>query len=205
MGLVGADLDRGPFEAEVDALLQQVRSHELGDVSVSRVLEAMMKAGSRHEISNPGSLLLLLRAFAISEALLKTLAPEMDMLTVFQRQMKRVQRERYAPGRLLERGKSMAWDLERLLREAPADLRRVLRRLADGSLGAIRAPEVELLARRADRALERLTGGIASAALVTAGSLLAGIPGWHRSVGDALLALGLLGTFGVAIGAWRSR
>ncbi len=205
MGLVGEDMDRGPFEAELDAVLQQVRELPLAEVSVSRVLEAMMQAGSRHQIRNPGSLLLLLRTFAISEALLRALAPDMDMLAVFGREMRRVQTARFAPAHVLERGRALAWDLERLLREAPADTRRILRRLADGALGTVRAPEVELLARRADRALERLAGGIASAAFVTAGALLASVPGWHRAAGDVLLALGVAGTLAVAIGAWRSR
>ena len=59
--------------------------------------------------------------------------------------------------------------------------------------------------RRASRDIERLTGALASAALVAAGALLVGVGGWHRVVGDVLLALGLLGTAMTALGAWWER
>ena len=48
----------------------------------------------------------------------------------------------------------------------------------------------------------RLTGGVASAAYLIAGSPLVVAGGWHRPLGDFLLA-GILGSTGVALGAFR--
>ena len=88
-------------------------------------------------------------------------------------------------------------------REAPADARRALRRLADGDLGRVHAPELAGLGQRASRNLERLTGAVASGALVVAGAMLVMVDGWHRVAGDLLLAVGVLGTVATALGALR--
>jgi hypothetical protein len=64
---------------------------------------------------------------------------------------------------------------------------------------------VEAVARRANRGIERLTGGLISASFLIAGALLVGIGGWHRYVGDVLLGIGALGSLAVSFGALRGR
>jgi ubiquinone biosynthesis protein len=125
------------------------------------------------------------------------------VVELFSAELQRVALSRFMPGRILAGGRVMARDLERMMREAPADLRRALRRIADGEIGRVRAPGVELLGTRLTRGIERLTGAVASGALLVAGSLLVLSGGWHRPVGDALLALGALGSILVALGALR--
>ena len=55
------------------------------------------------------------------------------------------------------------------------------------------------------RGVERLTGAVASAAFLIAGSLLVVAGGWHRPFGDGLLAAGIFGSLAVAFGAMRGR
>ncbi len=97
----------------------------------------------------------------------------------------------------------MAGEFERLARETPADARRALGRIAEGNLSRVYAPSLESLGRRLSRDIERLTGAIASAALVIAGSMLVGLGGWRGLLGAAITFVGLLGVFLVAFGAWR--
>lgn len=67
------------------------------------------------------------------------------------------------------------------------------------------APErLASAARRLGRDVERLTGAIASAAFLIAGSLLVVAGGWHRPLGDALLVAGIVGSAAVALGAFRA-
>ena len=81
--------------------------------------------------------------------------------------------------------------------------------MASGDLGTIRSPGSEAVGQRLGRDLERLTGATASKALAIAGTLLATIGGWHRTVGDISLLIGILGVVKMALGAryvsWRSR
>ena len=205
LGVVGDEVDRGALAADLSELLQQIREGPLEEISIGAALESLLRVGTRHRIRNPGPMLLLARAFFLTESLMRQLDPSLSPVEVFRREMQRVAVRRYAPERILQEGRRLGQELDRLVREAPGELRRTLRRLADGHLGTVRAPELESMGRRAGRAIERLTGGVASAALLVAGALLVGVGGWHRIVGDLLLLAGVAGTLTVAFGALRSR
>ena len=203
LGLVGADVDRSSLETELATLLRRIHERPVAELSVGEVLQSLLRVGTRHRIRNPGSVLLLTRAFLIAEAVMSNLDPELDVLSVFGEELERLTVARYAPGRLVSAGRRLGRDMERFLEQAPSDLRRSLRRIADGELGRIRAPGVEDAGRRMTRGVERLTGAVASAAFLIAGSLLVVAGGWHRPLGDALLAVGILGSIAVAFGALR--
>lgn len=205
LGLVGDDVDRPALEADLAALLRDVRERSLAEISVGNALASLLRVGSQHRVRNPGELLLLARAFLLAEAVMRRLDPQLDVLEVFRGQVARLALRRYSPERLLRDGRQLTRDLERVAREAPADVRRTLRRLADGDLGRVHAPELTALGQRASRNLERLTGAVASAALVVAGAMLVMVDGWHRIAGDVLLAVGVVGTLATALGALRRR
>jgi ubiquinone biosynthesis protein len=107
--------------------------------------------------------------------------------------------------RIKEKTGNLARELERLISDAPGDMRRSLRRFADGDLGRIQAPAVEALGGRVSRNLERLTGAIVAAALVVGGALLvdASLEGWHHYLGEAMVYVGILGALLASVGAWR--
>lgn len=203
LGLVAEDVDRRALEADLSALLRKIHDRPLAEVSVGEALSSLFRVGSEHRVRNPGVLLLLTRTFLITEAVLRQLDPGLNVVAVFQREAERVAMRRYSPTRLLAGGRRAARDVERFLSQAPADARRALHRLAEGELGQIRAPELTAFGERASRDLERLTGGVASAALVIAGAMLVMVDGWHRLAGDILLGIGVLGTAAVALGALR--
>ena len=205
LGFVGADVDRPALETELAALLRQIHERPLAELSVGDALQSLLRIGTRHRIRNPGSVLLLARAFLIAEAVMTDLDPELDVVGAFREELERLSLGRFAPSRLAAATRRFGKDLERFVEEAPADLRRALRRIADGELGRVRTPAVEETGRRMTRDLERLTGAIASAAFLIAGSLLVVVGGWHRPLGDGLLVLGLFGSAAVGSGALLRR
>lgn len=204
LGLATGDVDRPALEREVGELLASIHRLPLTDISVGQLLETLLRVGARHEVRNPGVMLLLGRAFLITEGLIRRLDPTLNVIDVFRDEVERMALRRYAPARLIGQSRRFARDIERMLQEAPADLRRTLRRAADGELGRVQTPGLESAARLARHDLKRLTGAVASAALVVAGALLATIGGLHRFAGDVLLIIGFLGTLAVGAGAlWR--
>ena len=205
LGLVGGDVDRAALEADIAGLLRKIRDRPLAEVSVGDALQSLVRIGSTHRVRNPGIILLLARAFLVAEAVMRHLDPELNVLEVFAAEVKRITARAYSPARLLKNTERVARDVERLVREAPTDLRRALRHMADGELGRVHVPGLEGIGRRASRDLERLTGAVASAALIVAGALLGTASGWHQVAGDVLLAAGIAGTLAVALGAWRAR
>lgn len=203
LGIGGADVDRPALEEDLGALLRMVHERPLAEISIGEVMQSLVRVGAQHRVRNPGVVLLLARAFLITEALMRQLDPGMDVLEVFRVEVARVELRRYSPTRLLAEAREAAQGMERMLRDAPADLRRTLRRTADGELGRVQMPEIEIIGRRTSRDLERLTGAVASAALIIAGALLVTVGGWHRVAGDVLLTLGIAGTLATGLGSLR--
>lgn len=205
LGLVGDDADRAALEADLAALLQRIHERPLAELSVGDALESLLRVGGQHKVRNPGPLLLLARAFLIAEAMMRRLDPQLDVVALFSAEVRRIVLRQYSPERLLREGQHLARDVERMVREAPADLRRALRRVGDGELGRVQAPGVEVVGRRATRGIERLTGGVISASFLVAGAILVTVGEWHRFVGDLLLAIGVLGSLATSLGALRGR
>ena len=201
VGAVGEDVDRAALETDLGALLRRVRERPLAEISVGDALDSLLRVGSQHRVRNPGALLLLARAFLIAEAVMRRLDPQVNVIELFSAEVHRVELQRLSPARLMQQGRELGRDLERMLREAPADLRRALRRIGDGELGRVHAPGLEAMARRSTRGVERLTGAVVSGALIVAGALLVPVGGWHRVVGDILLVAGVLGAAATALGA----
>lgn len=205
LGIVGPDVDRGALERDLGELLRQIRERPLSEVSVGDALESLLRVGSTHRIQNPGELLLLTRAFLIAESVLRGLEPALSVVDVFRRQLGDITARRYQPGMLAARAVRAGRQIEQLLVTAPNDLRRLLRRAADGEVGRVYAPGLERLGLRLSRGLERLAGAVASAGLLVAGSMVLDASGWPRLLGQAMLGVGILGCITVALGAWRAQ
>lgn len=201
MGLIGPEVNTRVLAAELAPTLAQIRERPIAEQSLGDALGVLLRASAEHRVRSPGVLLLLSRAFLVTEAVLKQLDPRLSVFEVFQAEIPRLAAARLRPDRLAAGARRFLLDVEAMGVEFPADLRRIMRRLAAGEVGRVELPGVDKLGRRASRDLERLTGGIASGALLVAGSLLATIPGWHRTAGDVLVVFGLLGTLAVGLGA----
>lgn len=204
LGIVGPDVDRAALERDLGELLRKIRERPLAEVSVGDALESLLRVGSSYRVQNPGALLLLTRAFLIAESVLRRLDPDLNVIEVFRRQLGDIAASRYEPGRLAARALRAGRQLDQLLATAPGDLRRLLRRMADGEVGRVHTPGLERLATRLARGLERLAGAVASAGLLVAGSMVLDGGGWRRFLGQVLLASGILGSVAVALGAWRA-
>jgi len=121
----------------------------------------------------------------------------------FREEIARLTKQHFSPARIKEKTTTLAREFERLVKDAPGDTRRVLRRIAEGNLG--RLPSLEALGGRFSRNLERLTSAIAFAALVIGGSMLLMTPmgGWHDRLGEAMIVSGLFGMLMTGIRALR--
>jgi ubiquinone biosynthesis protein len=137
--------------------------------------------------------------------MIRQLDPDHNYLGSFREEITRLTAKHFSLEQIKEKTNKFAREMERLIREAPGDTRRVLQRIAEGNLGRLQAPAIEALGGRVSRNLERLTGAIAAASLVIGGSLLMVAPlgGWHHDLGEIMVIAGILGTILVTIGAVR--
>jgi ubiquinone biosynthesis protein len=198
-------VNRAALLVDIKAVLYEIHRSDLANVSIGEAFNALLRAGSRHGVHNPSEFFLLTRAFVILESMIRQLDPSHNYLGSFREEISRLSARHFSPEHVKEKTTTIARELERLISDAPGDMRRVLRRIAEGSLGRLQAPGIEALGGRVSRNLERLTGAIAFAALVIGGSMLLLTPtaGWHHTLGETMIVTGIVGMFISYVGALR--
>ena len=197
------NVNRVALQGDIKAALYEIRGVNLSDVSIGNVFEALVRAGTRNGVRNPSEFVLLTRAVVILESMIRQLAPNHNYMESFREQLSRLTVKHFSQTRITEKSTRLARDFERLVLDAPADTRRILRRIAEGNLG--RLPRLESMGDRLGRNLERLAGAIAYAALVISGSmlLLTTSGDWHHTLGEIMIGVGVVGMLIAGFGALR--
>jgi ubiquinone biosynthesis protein len=207
MASASEKVNRAGLLVDIKAVIYEIHRSDLADVSIGAAFDALLRAGSRHGVHNPGEFFLLTRAFVILESMIRQLDPHHNYMESFREEISRLTAKHFSAERIKEKTTRLARDLERLISDAPGDTRRLLRRIAEGNLGRVQLPAVEALGGGINRNLKRLTDAIAAAALLIGGSMLVSAPagtGWHHYFGEALVVAGVIATFLVGIAALRS-
>ena len=197
------DVDRAALLVDMKATLVEIRNSNRADASIGNAFDSLMRAGTRNGAHNPAEFVMLTRAFVILESMTGQLAPDHDYMRSFSEEISRLTVKHFSLARIKDKSTTLLRELERLMSEAPADTRRVLRRIAEGNLG--RLPGLEALGARFSRNLERLARAVAFAALVIGGSMLLLTPmeGWHHALGETMIIGGIAGMLITAVGAMR--
>lgn len=204
MALESEGVDRGGLLIDTKAALYEVTRSDLEDVSIGNAFDSLLVAGTRNGVHNSAEIILLSRAFVLLESMSSELAPEHSYLESFREEVSRLTAKHFSPTQIKDKTTKFAFELERLIIDAPGDTRRALRRFAEGDLGRIQAPILENLASRVSYNLERLGSAVSFAALVVGGSmlLLAQLGGWHHLLGEVMLISGFAGMFISRVNAW---
>jgi ubiquinone biosynthesis protein len=194
------DVNHAGLLADIKAALYEINKADLGDVSIGGAFDSLLRAGTRNGVRNPPEIILLTRAFVILESMSRQLAPNHNYVESFREEIARLTAHHFSPERIKEQTIKFALDLERLVSEAPSDMRLVLRRLAEGR-GMLQAPALEALGVRVSDNLERLAGAIGSAALVIGGAMLliARLGGLLGTLGEIMVIVGFLSMFLISI------
>ena len=203
MAPASEEVNRAALLVDIKATLYEVGKSDLANVSIGDAFESLLHAGSRNGVHNPSEFFLLTRAFVLLESLVSALAPDHNYMESFREEISRLTAKHFSLTQIKEKTTKLVRELERLIKDAPGDTRRILRRIAEGNLG--RLPSLEALGGRLSRNLGRLAGAIAFAALVIGGSMLlmTKMGDWHDILGKTMLISGIVGMLITGIGALR--
>ncbi len=202
MAISSEKVNNSALMVDMKAIIQEVHRNELADVSIGNTFAALLRAGSRHGIHNPGEFFLLTRAFVIMESMMRKLDPQFDFMGAFREEIKRLTTQHFSLNQIKDKTTKFARDLERLLGSAPDDTRRVLRRIAEGNLGRLQAPSIEALGGRAVRSVKLLTQTMAASAFMLSGAMMINAPrdmGWHHTLGQVMVTIGVFGMIFIGI------
>ena len=197
------EADETRLQADIGAFVDQYRGVPLKDLRMGAMLLDVTTILRDHGLSLPPDLALMIKAFLTLEGFGRQLDPDFDMAGAARPYVEKVLLARYSPRALLRRGRRGAIDALELAGDLPRELRRLLRAARRGRLNMqIEVTSLKAFGEQVDRAANRLTLGVVTAALVIGSSIVmnsagGGVPSrW-------LLALGVGGFVGAALtGLW---
>ena len=199
----GGEVDEARLQADVGAFVDQYRGVPLKDLRMGLMLIDVTTLLRDHGLSLPPDLALMIKAFLTLEGMGRQLDPDFDMAGAARPFLQRVVLQRYSPRTLLKRGRRTALDAMELVGDLPRELRRLLRTARRGRLHMqVEVTSLKAFGEQVDRAANRLTMGVITAALVVGSSIVMNSAGGGVS-SRWLLALGVLGFVGAGlIGLW---
>ena len=199
----GGEVDEARLQADVGAFADQYRGVPLKDLHMGLMLTDVPTILRDNGLSLPPDLALMIKAFLTLEGMGRQLDPDFDMAGAARPFLQRVVLQRYSPRTLLKRGRRTALDAMELVGDLPRELRRLLRTARRGRLHMqVEVTSLKAFGEQVDRAANRLTMGVITAALVVGSSIVMNSAGGGVS-SRWLLALGVLGFVGAGlIGLW---
>ena len=199
----GGEVDEARLQADVGAFVDQYRGVPLKDLHMGLMLTDVTTILRDNGLSLPPDLALMIKAFLTLEGMGRQLDPDFDMAGAARPFLQRVVLQRYSPRTLLKRGRRTALDAMELVGDLPRELRRLLRTARRGRLHMqVEVTSLKAFGEQVDRAANRLTMGVITAALVVGSSIVMNSAGGGVS-SRWLLALGVLGFVGAGLsGLW---
>ena len=199
----GGEVDEARLQADVGAFVDQYRGVPLKDLHMGLMLTDVTTILRDNGLSLPPDLALMIKAFLTLEGMGRQLDPDFDMAGAARPFLQRVVLQRYSPRTLLKRSRRTALDAMELVGDLPRELRRLLRTARRGRLHLqVEVTSLKAFGEQVDRAANRLTMGVITAALVVGSSIVMNSAGGGVS-SRWLLALGVLGFVGAGlIGLW---
>ncbi|WP_372014940.1 2-polyprenylphenol 6-hydroxylase [Pseudoxanthomonas sp. 10H] len=205
------EADETRLQADVGAFVDQYRGVPLKDLRMGAMLLDVTTILREHGLSLPPDLALMVKAFLTLEGFGRQLDPGFDMASAARPYVEKVLLARYSPRALLRRGRRGAIEALELAGDLPRELRRLLRTARRGRLNMqVEVTSLKAFGEQVDRAANRLTMGVVTAALVIGSSIVmnsagGGVPSrWLLALGVAgFVGAGLTGLW-ILLSIWRS-
>ena len=197
------EIDESRLHADIGAFVDQYRGVPLKDLRMGAMLTDVTTILRDHGLGLPPDLALMVKAFLTLEGMGRQLDPDFDMAGAARPYVERVLLDRWSPRALARRSRRGLLDALDLAGDMPRELRRLLRAARRGRLHMqMEVTTLKAFGEQVDRAANRLTMGVVTAALVIGSSIV-----MHSAGGGVpsrwLLALGVLGFVGAALtGLW---
>jgi ubiquinone biosynthesis protein len=205
------EADELRLQADIGAFVDQYRGLPLKDLRMGAMLVDVTTILRNHSLSLPPDLALMVKAFLTLEGFGRQLDPDFDMAGAARPYLEKVMLARWSPRTLLRRGRRGIFDAIELAGDMPRELRRLLRAARRGRLNMqIEVTSLKAFGEQVDRAANRLTMGVVTAALVIGSSIVmnaagGGVPSrWLLALGVAgFVSAGLIGMW-ILLSIWRS-
>ena len=176
--------DYHALERDVAEFMDQHCYRPLKEVKLGTLLHQLLETSTKHRLSIPPDLFLMIKALSTVEGLGRTLDPDFDVIEQASPFIKRIQLNRIHPRRIAKDMANSGTDLFHLLKDIPGEVRAILKLARQGKVKIeFEHRGLEPMIAANDRISNRLSFAIVLASLVIGSGLivLSGIPPkWHE-------------------------
>ena len=159
-----------------------------------------------HELNLPADLSLLIKTFITLEGLARLLDPDFNLVVAATPFLKRAFLLKYSPATMTQKGLKTLSGLVELVSELPQDLHRILEDLRRGALSVrLDISRPDWLGKELDRAVNRLSVSLVTAAMIIGSSIVSTVEGGASSfIGLTAFIGAVFGGIWLLFSIWRS-
>lgn len=215
LGALAEQTDRRLLRRELREWLDKYYGLPLKRLVLKTIFVELTDLLRRHDVRLPRDFVLLGKSLVTVGGVIQQLDPNLNLFALIQPMVRQMIADRFAPPRLLRAAGISGWHLVSIFRNAPRQIRDILRRVSRGPMQVnIRHENLDHLANEIDRAGNRLAIAVVIAATIIGSSMLVSVePAADIAVLGAV-SLRVFGFFGYFVafvlglwlvyGVWRS-
>ncbi len=193
------DVDRFQRELKEDLveLLEPYYGMKVKQIDFGMYVDRLTKISLRHGLVMPQNLYLVNKALVTLEGILRQLDPDFDFIEIARPHVKRLLLKRKDPLRVLRSARKNVVDFYEVFTVFPKQLHRTFRKLLRGDIRVkVQHEELQHLIRDVDKASNRLSFSIITAAIIVASSIII-----HTGQGQMLFGMPVFGLIGYLLAA----
>ena len=175
------------------------------DLRISQVINDITQIMRNHGLTLPGDLVMLFKTLITLEGVAKRLDGQTELLERAKPIVADAFKERSSPEHILRKGRMHLQTLLQAADELPQNLFRLSRRLQKGQMGiTLDFKRFDQISHQIDRAANRLTMGIVTAALIIGSSIVMSIETGPKFIGFIGYLLAFANSLWIIWSIWRS-
>lgn len=128
------DVDRDLLRQELTDLFDSYLGIPLKDLDINKTGRDIIGIMTRHNLTLPANLVLMIKALSMIESVGRELYPELDMLSVARPFIRKISGRRIEPKTLLKKSEAFLQESLELIGDMPRDLKVILQKLKEGRL-----------------------------------------------------------------------
>ncbi len=204
-------VNRKALERDIHEFIESDAERMMEGLAFGEALNRVVGILQQHGLVLPPRYTLLIKALATIEQVGRNLDPSLDIASQIRPYVEELLKRRYSARRVVSDVSAALWDMVRLGRSLPSDVRELVSSFRGGGFKiTVRREDIRRLTDSHERSANRLTFGMIVGALIVGSSLLMRISG-----GPTFLGLPVIGFAGYLVAAilglamvfsmWRSR
>ncbi len=172
MGIVKDEVNLEKFKEDLSEHLGAYYDISLGELNMSEYLSDIIQLGREYNIRFPVNLLLLVKTVATTEGTSRQLSPELNYISRWKIQCKKIIKKRKGPSYILDSLKQNSFELRNFFKDLPKSMKSIVSGKKNMTIH-VDENNIQRFTLKLDTAINRVSYGIIISALILASALLA--------------------------------